>query len=110
MGKKKVPFTVNDLQMLFGHNVRYFRAVNGWSQEKLAELVNVSKNTIHGIETGRKFAKAKTLVKLAIVFNIEVYHLLLPQDCFEYSKAEFIKKNNEYVKDVVDNRYEYFKK
>ena len=50
----------------------------GFSQEKLAEAVNLSSQTINDIEGCRMWVSDKTISKLAAVFNLEAYQLLIP--------------------------------
>ena len=74
-----------------------------WSQEKLAEKINVSKNTIHDIETGRKFVRAQRLVELANAFNIEPYVLLQPEHIQNYDSRKDIAEYAGQVRDAVEN-------
>ncbi len=54
----------------FGKRVREYREILGYSQEKLAELADVSTNTINSIENGKTFVKYSTLKKLSSALNI----------------------------------------
>ena len=103
MGHKKAHFTTEDLLNLFGYHVKFYRNLKGWSQEKLAECIDVSKNTIYEIEAGKKFARPQNLVKLAAAFNIDVFQLMLPLDVFDYDKTKNMVSIAEYVKDNIDN-------
>ncbi|MCM1265579.1 MAG: helix-turn-helix domain-containing protein [Candidatus Gastranaerophilales bacterium] len=60
----------NDINLIFGSSVREHRKARGFTQEKLAELVGVDKNTINRIETGVSFVKSETYAKICNVFNI----------------------------------------
>lgn len=55
----------------FGKKVKGYRELQGLSQEKLSELVNVSRNTIGLWETGKSFIEYPTLVKLSKVLKID---------------------------------------
>ena len=103
MAKKKASYTVQDLHSLFGNNVRFFRNKKGWSQEKLAEYINVSKNTIHDIEAGKKFVRSQNLVNLAAIFGIDVYMFFLPPDIDKQNPAVIITRYRDEVKEVLDN-------
>ena len=94
--------TEQELKNTFGRNVSIRRNSRGWTQEKLAEKAGVSKNTISDIEKGEKFARAKTLVQLAKIFEIEVYDLLKPDNVLPDKTADAISKYSEKVKDAVD--------
>ena len=60
-------------------NIKYYRAKMGFTQEKLAESIGVSDQTVNDIEGCRTWVSDKTIVKLARALNIEVYQLLFPQ-------------------------------
>jgi transcriptional regulator with XRE-family HTH domain len=74
-----------------------------WSQEKLAEQMNVSKNTIHEIETGKKFVRSQRLADFAAVFNIEVYKLFLPENIRDYDANVVVARYTEEAKDALEN-------
>jgi transcriptional regulator with XRE-family HTH domain len=72
--------TEQKLKKILGRNVKIRREERVLSQEKLAEKVDVSKNAISDIETGQKFATAKTLAGLANALDTQVYELLKPDN------------------------------
>jgi transcriptional regulator with XRE-family HTH domain len=51
------------------------RIKRGWSQEKLSELCEISKNSIGLIERAVSTPSTKTLIRLAAAFNITVSEL-----------------------------------
>ena len=48
-----------------GKNIRYYREKKGYSQEQLAQLLFVTRQTVSNYETGRSRPDVETLVKLA---------------------------------------------
>jgi transcriptional regulator with XRE-family HTH domain len=72
------------LRKILSANIKKYRSEQGLSQEKLAELVNLSEQTINDIEGCRTWVSDKTLVKIARVLKVEFYQLIYPQ--FEASK------------------------
>lgn len=94
--------TEKELRNTLGKNIYDRRFRKGWSQEELAEKAAVSKNTISDIETGQKFARAGTLVKLAKVLDTEVYELLKPDNVKPDKNTDIIAKYCEQVKEAVD--------
>ena len=64
----------------FGKKVKEYRKLRNLSQEKLAELVGVSTNTIAAIENGRTFLKINTLEKICSALKIE------PSVLFDFPK------------------------
>ena len=100
--------TEYELKRVFGKNVYTRRERNGWNQEKLAEKADVSTNTISDIETGQKFARAKTMVSLARALETEVYELLKPDNVLPDKPREIFAKYNEEVREaiqVIGNSY-----
>jgi transcriptional regulator with XRE-family HTH domain len=59
-------------------NIKTRRAILGISQEKLAEMADISVRMINCIEGRRTWISDKTLVKLAQALRVEVFQLLVP--------------------------------
>jgi len=58
---------MNNIQF---NRLKEFRLEYGWSQTKLASMINISRQTINNIERGKtKCPKDATLIKIAIAFN-----------------------------------------
>lgn len=54
----------------FGEKVRSYRELRKLSQERLAELADVSTNTINSIENGKTFLTYPTLKSICSALNI----------------------------------------
>lgn len=59
----------------FGNNVREFRLKRNLSQEKLAELSDLHRTYIGGIERGERNLSLKNIYKIAEALNIKVSEL-----------------------------------
>ena len=70
---------INKLRKTLSANIKKYRAEMGLSQEKLAELISLSDQTINDIEGCRSWVSDKTLVKIAKALKVEVYQLLFPK-------------------------------
>ena len=70
---------VEKLRKILSANIKKYRAEMGLSQEKLAELVSLSDQTINDIEGCRSWVSDKTLVKIAKALKVEIYQLLFPK-------------------------------
>ena len=66
------------LRAILAANLKKHRKLLGLSQEKLAEIANVSWQTINSIECHRTWVSDKTLENLANALKIDTFHLLLP--------------------------------
>ena len=54
-----------DVREILSHNIRRFRQRKGWTQEKLAEEMDISTNYLSDIERKRGWVSPFSLVKLA---------------------------------------------
>jgi len=82
--------TESDLRTILGSNVKKHRTIKGFSQAKLAEILDLSPNFISEIETGKRWLSSDTLVKLSEALNVEIYELLLPQQITTNDISAFI--------------------
>ena len=71
---KKIDF--NNLEELLSFNIKYYRYLNGLSQEKLSELTNLVPSYISDIERGRHMPTIKNIANIAKALDIEPYILL----------------------------------
>ncbi len=60
--------------------VREFRTERGWSQAELADKLEVSRQTINAIETGRYDPSLPLAIRLARLFHKRVESLFLAVD------------------------------
>ena len=67
--------TVQELNTLFGNNVRHYRKSRGWSQSKLAKKIGTDQGTISFYELGKNLASGKQLVLLGYVLGVEIWQL-----------------------------------
>lgn len=58
--------------MAYGKKVRQIRKDKGVSQEKLAELAELDRTYISGIENGKRNVSIETIFKIAEALNIPV--------------------------------------
>jgi transcriptional regulator with XRE-family HTH domain len=65
--------------MVFARNVKNYRTILQYSQEKLAEKTGLSVQTIKDIEGCRRWVSDNTLTKLAKALKIAEFQLLLPE-------------------------------
>ncbi len=59
-----------------GENIKILRGQHGITQQKLADLLGLSRPTVSQIEIGERKLSADELLKLADIFNISVEYLL----------------------------------
>ena len=59
------------------NKIKIYRAMNDWTQEDLAQRVNVTRKTINTIENGKFIPSAYLAIRIAQAFNVSV------EDIFE---------------------------
>lgn len=100
MNKKR-----NIREVLAG-NLKEYRRKLGLTQEKLAEMANVSLHYISMIETCKKYPKPEMVEQLAKILDIESYKLFTVEDDtdepFERLHRLIIKDVKIIVKEAVD--------
>jgi putative transcriptional regulator len=64
------------------NKLKVFRAINNWTQEDLAQKINVSRQTIVSIEKNKYIPSTVLALKLALEFNCNV------EDLFELEKND----------------------
>lgn len=67
---------MDDVKIKFGNKVRALRLNKGYSQEKLAELADLDRTYIPGIEAGKRNVSIVVLQKIAHAFKISLSELL----------------------------------
>ena len=61
------------------NRLKVLRAEQDWSQAELAELLDVSRQTINAIETGKYDPSLPLAFKLAAIFNLRIDDIFSPQ-------------------------------
>lgn len=75
------PQNIDEWNSVIGRNVKYFRELNGMTQQILAEeLGYAGPASISGVERGIKPMGKKALLKLADLFQIHISELFNPND------------------------------
>jgi len=89
-----------ELRKILGANMKAYRTELGYSQAKLAELVNTATNYIAQIENGKRFPTDKMLEKIASALQIR------PPELF--STAHYEKKMEENWQTQILTDLEHF--
>ena len=56
----------------FGKNIAKYRKAKHLTQNKLADMLNISREHLAKIETGKRYISLKLLFKLAKLLNVDV--------------------------------------
>jgi len=81
------------LRKILSLNIKKERKKLGLTQEKLAEIADLSPQTINDIEGCRMWVSDKTMTKLAQVLHIEAYELLVPVNPKETLKRDDLSQD-----------------
>lgn len=104
----------NELNKLYIENIKKIRTEKKLSQEKLAELSNLSSPFISDIENGKKWGSFETLVSIANALEVEPYELLLPPKTnvsYDTKRTqELMKRLRSNFSELVDTMEEFLKK
>lgn len=96
-----------DIKSNLGIRIKELRKQRRLSQEKLAELVDISQNALSYIETGDNFCSADTLEKIITALEID------PQELFDFghfkSNDELLNEINHILNKNPEKIPEYYK-
>ena len=62
------------------NRIRELRAVHRWSQAELGEQLNVSRQTINALETGKYDPSLPLAFKIAKLFALSIEQIFTPED------------------------------
>jgi len=67
-----------EIRVIFAQNIKKRRENLGLTQENLAELADLSVQTINTIESCRMWISDKSITRLAKALNVEIFQLFMP--------------------------------
>jgi transcriptional regulator with XRE-family HTH domain len=86
---------------LLGRSIKRFRNRYKWSQEVLAEKIDISSNFLSNIENGKAWVSPKTVAKLASTFKVSPYELFMPENNLPAASANILSQYNQDVKELL---------
>lgn len=94
------------LKKKFGKKIKYYRELNGLTQEQLAELIDINCRSLSFIERGVNFVKADTIEKICAALNVSPKQLfdfdysLKPAKDIKEELHEILENNEEKLNDI----------
>ena len=82
---------MNSLRKIFAANLVKNRRKCGFSQAKLAEIVNVSTHHIAMIELTRNFPASELIERIANALHVEIYELFTEETHFQNMQFEQLR-------------------
>ncbi|WP_445737271.1 helix-turn-helix domain-containing protein [Mariniflexile sp.] len=67
---------MEDIKVNFGKRVKQLRLSKGYSQEKLAEISDLDRTYVPGIEAGKRNVSLIVIEKIANAFEISISELM----------------------------------
>ncbi|MDR1452537.1 MAG: helix-turn-helix domain-containing protein [Candidatus Margulisbacteria bacterium] len=80
---------------ILGANVKQFRERLELSQAELAEKADISITFLSDVERGKKWISLYTMLKLANIFQVEIYELLKPLTGWPADSVHLLGKYHE---------------
>lgn len=84
-----------------GKKIKRIRLERGYTQEKLAEVVDISQKALSSIELGDNFVTAETLDKILLAFDITAEELFSTNQCKD--AHELLIMINKNIAQIGDN-------
>lgn len=97
-----------DINYYASQKIRQLRKQNNYTQEELANKLNVTQQQVARIETNKRKIKQDILYKLAEIFDVSIdYFVPYADKTNEHIKRynELNTKNQSVVNDVIDSLY-----
>ncbi len=79
------------LKQIFGNNLHSYRKLRGLSQEQLSERLDISVKHLSTMETGKVFASAELIEKIAIQLDVSISALFYTPDEKSMDGSELAK-------------------
>jgi transcriptional regulator with XRE-family HTH domain len=100
---------IEPIRKILSNNIKKYRGILHYSQEKLAEKAGLSSQTLNDIEGCRRWVSSKTISKLAKTLQISEYQLLLPEEESQKPADSSLKSLialQKSIKDGIDTQFE----
>ena len=85
---------MSNIREILANNLKEYRRINGFSQDKLTELAGISSQYLATVETCRKFPTPEMLERIAEALDIETHELFsvgsTPQKELELLRQDII--------------------
>ena len=97
--------SIAKVSSILANRIRTIRNSRGWTQQRLAEEINVHPTYISRIESCKKLPTVYIINRIAEIFEIEAYELLLSDE--KLGSADYKKKKiiNIYLATIICSVY-----
>lgn len=91
-----------DIKKEVGEKIKRFRKKNGFTQEKLAEIVDISSRNLSNIELGLSYPKPETLEKIMFALNMTTEELFSNDNL--KTEDELLNEINKFISEAKTDR------
>lgn len=91
-----------DIKKELGEKIKRLRKKSGFTQEKLAEIINISSRNLSNIELGLSYPKPETLEKIIETLDISTNKLFETEHL--KTDDELVNRINLYINSAKNNR------
>lgn len=86
---------MNEIRKALGQRIKQFRKMAHFTQEELAEKINMDSKNLSRIETGNSYPTAGNLESISKILNVEIWQL------FHYSDSLKIEDMEKYILEAL---------
>jgi transcriptional regulator with XRE-family HTH domain len=108
-GHKKTVLSGQDLRIVLGKGIRFYRHHRGLSQAALAEKANISVTFLSNIERGLKYPTSDTLSAISNSLDVEVYELFRHDHSPVAQRNLFERFKKDITKNIIDTLTSVYK-
>ena len=76
--------------MILSEKIMMLRKKSGWSQEDLAERLDISRQSVSKWESGASIPDLERIVNMSQLFGVTTDYLLKDEDEVDFSQARYI--------------------
>jgi transcriptional regulator with XRE-family HTH domain len=87
--------------ILLGRAVKRLRGQNEWTQESLAEKLEISANFLSNIENGKAWVSPTTMAKLAYVFKVAPHELFMSEHDLSPDAQDLLLRYTDEVEESI---------
>lgn len=89
-----------EVKKIFGNNLHIYRKLRGFSQEQLAEKLNISVKHLSTLETGKVFASAELIEKFSDILEVSVSSLFYTPTEKSFDESDMSK-----ISSILDEEF-----
>ena len=98
------------MKKMFGRRLRELRIAKKYTQEMLADLINIKPENYSRIENGLSFPKPENIVKISKVLGVEIAELFQFNDINDYNQIlEAVTQKLKTDRDATVLTYKFLK-